>query len=133
MITEMHGRRCASTGTKWEPVMGYSRGVRRGNFVAVTGTVGINADGTYPATIGEQTRRSLEIVSAAIEALGGTLQDVIRTRIFVTDISQWERIAEVHGRVFAEIRPATTLVEVRRLIDDAALIEIEADAILEDR
>ena len=125
------GRRCASSGTKWEPVMGYSRAVRRGNFIAVTGTVGINADGTYPATLAEQTRRSLEIVRAAIEALGGTMHDVIRTRIFVTDISRWQQIAEVHGNVFAEIRPATTLVEVRRLIDDAALIEIEADAIVD--
>src|SRR5215211_905127 len=98
-IEVRRGRRCASSGTKWEPVMGYSRAVRRGNFIAVTGTVGINRDGTYPATMGEQTWRSLDIVRAAIEALGGTMHDVIRTRIFVTDISQWERIAEVHGKV----------------------------------
>jgi len=110
--------------------MGYSRAVRSGNFIAVTGTVGINADGTYPPTMEAQTRRSLEIIEAALGALGARLEHVIRTRIFTTDISQWEKIASVHGQVFGEIRPATTLVQIQKLIDGAALIEIEADAIV---
>jgi enamine deaminase RidA (YjgF/YER057c/UK114 family) len=129
-VVKRAGRECASSGAKWEPIMGYSRAVRSGNVIAVTGCVGINADGTYPKTIGEQTARSLAIIRAAIEALGGKLEHVIRTRMFVTDVSQWEAVAGVHGDVFRDIRPATTIVEVARLIDAAALIEIEADAIV---
>jgi enamine deaminase RidA (YjgF/YER057c/UK114 family) len=110
--------------------MGYSRAVRSGNIIAVTGTVGINADGKYPKTIGEQTRRSLAIIRAAIEALGGKLEHVIRTRMFVTDVSKWEEVAKVHGTVFAEIRPATSILEVAKLIDAKAMIEIEVDAIV---
>jgi enamine deaminase RidA (YjgF/YER057c/UK114 family) len=124
------GRQCASSGSKWEPIMGYSRAVRAGNTIAVTGCVGINADGAYSKSIGEQTARSLAIIRAAIEALGGKLEHVIRTRMFVTDVSRWEEVAHVHGDVFKEIRPATTIVEVARLIDAEALIEIEADAIV---
>jgi enamine deaminase RidA (YjgF/YER057c/UK114 family) len=130
-VTERVGRKCASSGSKWEPIMGYSRAVRSGSHIAVTGTVGINSDGTYCKTMGDQTRRSLQIIAAAIEALGGELKHVIRTRMFVTDVSQWEQIARVHGEVFAEIRPATSILEVPRLIDKDALIEIEADAIVE--
>ena len=110
--------------------MGYSRAVRSGNTIAVTGTVGINADGSYDPSVGPQTARSLAIIRAAIEALGGKLEHVIRTRMFVTDVTQWEEVARVHGSVFKDIRPATTIVEVARLIDDAALIEIEADAVV---
>ena len=130
IVTDRFGRRCASSGSKWEPVMGYSRAVRSGNLIAVTGTVGVNADGTYPATLGEQARRSLQIVRAAVEALGGRMEHVIRTRMFVTDVSKWEEVAKVHGEVFAEIRPATSILEVTRLIDAAAQIEIEADAVV---
>ena len=129
-VSESGGRRRASSGSAWEPKVGYSRAVRAGATIAVTGTVGIDADGTFPKTVGEQTRRALTIIRAAIEALGGRLEDVVRTRMFVTDISQWEAVGAVHGEVFASIRPATTMVEVARLIDDAALIEIEADAIV---
>jgi enamine deaminase RidA (YjgF/YER057c/UK114 family) len=129
-VTDRAGRRTASSGSKWEPIMGYSRAVRSGNTIAVTGTVGINADGTYSPSLGEQTRRSLQIIRAAVEALGGRLEHVIRTRMFVTDVSKWEEVARVHGEVFAEIRPATTIVEVAKLIDAEALIEIEADAIV---
>ncbi len=110
--------------------MGYSRAVRSGKVIAVTGSVGINADGTYAKTVGEQTARSLAIIKAAIEALGGRLEHVIRTRMYVVDVSKWEEVARVHGSVFGEIRPATTIVEVARLIDGDALIEIEADAIV---
>ena len=129
-VTDRAGRQCASSGSKWEPIVGYSRAVRSGNVIAVTGTVGINLDGTYPPSLGEQTRRSLEIIQAAIEALGGRMEHVIRTRMFVTDVSKWEEVARVHGQVFAETRPATTIVEVARLIDASAQIEIEADAIV---
>jgi enamine deaminase RidA (YjgF/YER057c/UK114 family) len=124
------GRLTASTGAKWEPLMGYSRGVRSGNQIAITGTVGVNADGSYSPSMADQTRRALSIIHAALEALGGRLEHVIRTRMFVTDISRWEEVASVHGELFGEIRPCTTLVEVARLIDDAALIEIEADAVV---
>jgi enamine deaminase RidA (YjgF/YER057c/UK114 family) len=129
-VEERNGRRCASSGAKWEPIMGYSRAVRSGNVIAVTGCVGINADGTYAKTVGEQAARSLAIIRAAIEALGGKLQHVIRTRMYVVDVSQWEQVARVHGKVFKDIRPATTIVEVAQLIDAEALIEIEADAIV---
>jgi len=111
--------------------MGYARAVRSGNLIAVTGTVGINADGTYSKSVGDQTRRSLQIIRAAIEALGGKMEQVIRTRMFVTDVSKWEEVARVHGEVFAEIRPATSILEVARLIDKDAEIEIEADVVME--
>jgi enamine deaminase RidA (YjgF/YER057c/UK114 family) len=122
------GRKTASSGSKWEPLMGYSRAVRAGDWIAVTGSVGINADGTYSKSLGEQTRRSLAIIRAAVEALGGRIENVIRTRMYVTNVSHWEEVAKVHGEVFADIRPATTIVEVARLIDGDAQIEIEADA-----
>ena len=129
-VTERGSHRCASSGSKWEPIMGYSRAVRAGTHIAVTGTVGVNADGTYSKSMGEQARRSLAIIAAAIEALGGEMKHVIRTRMYVTDVTKWEEVARVHGEVFANIRPATTIVEVARLIDKDAQIEIEADAVV---
>ena len=124
------GRQCASSGSKWEPILGYSRAVRSGATIAVTGTVGVNADGTYSRSMYDQTHRSLQIIKAALEALGGKLENVIRTRMFVTNIAQWQEVAKAHGELFGEIRPATSIVEVARLIDDDALIEIEADAVV---
>lgn len=129
-LSERNGRTYASTGSAWEPIVGYSRAVRTGDTITVTGTVGVGADGQFPEGVAAQTRRALEIVLAAIEALGGKKTDVVRTRLFVTDISQWEAVGKVHGEVFADVRPATTMVEVAKLIDGAALIEIEADAIV---
>ena len=129
-VTDRFGRKTASSGSKWEPIMGYSRAVRSGNFIAVTGTVGVSADGTYSKSLGDQTRRSLMIIRAAIEALGGKLEQVIRTRMFVTDVSKWEEVARVHGEVFGEIRPATSILEVAKLIDGEAQIEIEADVVI---
>jgi enamine deaminase RidA (YjgF/YER057c/UK114 family) len=129
-VEERNGRKHASSGSKWEPIMGYSRAVRSGDVIAVTGCVGINADGTYAKTIGEQAARSLAIIRAAVEALGGKLEHIIRTRMFVTDVSRWEEVAKVHGSLFKDIRPATSIIEVARLIDGEALIEIEADAIV---
>ena len=124
------GRQTASSGSKWEPILGYSRAVRSGNVIAVTGCVGVNADGTYSKSLGDQARRSLQIVLAAIEALGGRPEHVIRTRTYVTDVSKWEEVAREHGAIFGEIRPATTIVQVAKLIDADAQIEIEADAII---
>ena len=129
-VTERGEHKTASSGSKWEPIMGYSRAVRAGNTIAVTGTVGVNADGSYSKSMGDQTRRSLAIIRAALESIGGKLENVIRTRMFVTDVSKWEEVAKVHGEVFAEIRPATSILEVAKLIDAAAQIEIEADAVL---
>jgi enamine deaminase RidA (YjgF/YER057c/UK114 family) len=129
-VTERAGRQCASSGSKWEPIMGYSRAVRSGSHIAVTGTVGINADGSYSKSLGEQTRRSLAIIEAALKALGAEMKHVIRTRMFVTDVTQWEQVAQVHGEVFTNIRPATSILEVAKLIDKDAMIEIEADAIV---
>jgi enamine deaminase RidA (YjgF/YER057c/UK114 family) len=110
--------------------MGYSRAVRSGSFIAVTGTVGISADGKYSPSLADQTRRSLAIIQAAVEALGGKMEHVIRTRMFVTDVSKWEQVASVHGEVFRDIRPATSILEVAKLIDADAQIEIEADAVV---
>ena len=99
-------------------------------MIVIAGEPGVNADGTYSKSLSDQARRSLAIIRAAIEALGGRMEHVIRTRMFVTDVSKWEQVAQVHGEVFAEIRPATTIVEVAKLIDAEAQIEIEADAVV---
>jgi enamine deaminase RidA (YjgF/YER057c/UK114 family) len=130
VVTDRNRARTVSTGSAWEPKMGYSRAVRKGDMIFVTGTVGINADKTYTPEVGAQARRSLAIIKGAIEALGGRITDVVRTRMYVTDVTKWEAVAAVHGEIFGEIRPATTIVEVTKLIDDAALIEIEADAVV---
>lgn len=132
MITtsERFGRTCASSGSKWEPKLGYSRAVRAGNVIAVTGTVGVGADGKYSPSLAAQTERSLEIILAALKSLGGSPEHVIRTRIYTTQIERWEEIAGVHGKIFGEIRPATTLLGVSKLIDAEALIEIEVDAVV---
>jgi len=129
-VTSRAGRQTAGSGSKWEPKMGYSRAVRSGNYIAVSGTVGVNADGKYPPSVEEQARRSLWIIQSAIESLGGKMEHVIRTRMFVTDVAKWEEVARVHGEIFGEIRPATAIVEVAKLIDPQARIEIEADAIV---
>lgn len=124
------GRMVISTGSKWEPLIGYSRAVRSGNLIAVTGTVGLNPDGTWPITAGEQMSRALEKVISAIEMLGGQHTDVIRTRIYLSDISTWEEVGKVHAQVFHDVLPATTIVEVSKLIDSAAKVEVEADAVV---
>lgn len=129
-VVDRNGGKTVSTGSAWEPKMGYSRAVRKGNMIFVTGTVGINADKSYTPDVGAQAQRSLDIVRGAIEALGGKITDVVRTRMYVTDVSQWEKVAAIHGAVFGGIRPATTIVEVAKLIDGEALIEIEADAVI---
>jgi enamine deaminase RidA (YjgF/YER057c/UK114 family) len=129
-VTERGRRLYASTGSAWEPLIGYSRAVRVEDTIYVTGTVGVEPDGSFAPNAKAQARRALTIVLAAIEALGGKAADVVRTRLYLTDITQWKEVGEIHGEIFSTYRPATTLVQVARLIDAAALVEIEADAVL---
>ena len=128
----MATRTLIQTNAPYEPIVGYSRAVRVGPFVAVTGTTALDARGEL---VGEgdaavQTRQCLANIRSALERLGASLEDVVRTRMFVVDISAWETIGREHGAVFGGIRPATTMVEVSRLIDPRMLVEIEADAIV---
>ena len=123
-----------SSGSTWEPIIGYSRAVKVGPHVAVSGTTGTGADGKLvgPGDPEAQTLQALKNLEAALNRAGASMKHVVRTRMFVTQIDQWEKIARAHGQIFGEIRPATTLVEVKRLIDPDMLIEIEADAIIGD-
>jgi enamine deaminase RidA (YjgF/YER057c/UK114 family) len=122
-----------SSGSPFEPRIGSSRASRIGNLIAVSGTAPLAPDGltTCQGDVYGQTKRCLEIVKRAIEDAGGTLSDVIRTRVMLTDMTQWQEAARAHGEFFAEIRPACTFVEVSRFIDPDWLVEIEADAVIE--
>ena len=125
-------RRRVSSGAPWEGVVGYCRAVRVGNAVHVAGTTAVGPDGKViaPGNPGEQTRAILRKVETALNELGASIADVVRTRMYVTDIARWEEIGRAHGELFASIRPAATMVEVSRLIDPDMLIEIEVEAIV---
>jgi enamine deaminase RidA (YjgF/YER057c/UK114 family) len=128
-VDEHQGRKRARTGSPWEETVGKSRAVRVGSMIFISGTVGINADGTFAPTVAEQTQRSLEIIGSAIEALGGSLRGVVRTRFFLTDISDWEEAGRVHAATFRDVRPACAMVQVAALVG-SAVVEIEADAVV---
>lgn len=130
----MSKRQNISTGAPWESIVGYCRAVRVGSHVAVSGTAPVGDNGEVVG-VGDayvQAQRCIEIIEKALNDAGSGLGDVVRTRMFVTDISQWEAIGRAHGEAFGDIRPATAMVEVSQLIDPDMIVEIEADAIIGD-
>ena len=119
-----------NSGSPWEGIVGYSRVVVRGDAAWVSGTTStVEGVVTHPGDAGAQTRQALRILKQALERAGFTLADVVRTRMFVTDISRWEEIGRAHGEFFGDVRPASSMVQVAALIDPAMLVEIEADAV----
>ena len=130
----MQQRTLFATGTPWEPVVGYSRAVRVGNQVFVSGTTATDRDGKLigRGDVAAQARQVFANLQRALEGVGGSLRHVVRTRMFVVDIRRWEEVGRVHGEVFGAIRPATSMVEVSGFVDPDMLIEIEVDAVIHD-
>lgn len=130
--TRKDDRTLVSSGSPWEPVVGYSRAIRAGDRVLVAGTTAVDANGQVvgEGDVGAQARFIFDKIGMALAAAGSRLADVVRTRIYVTDMSRWEAVGLAHGEVFKDVRPVSTLVEVSKLIDPRLLVEIEAEAVV---